>query len=78
MKLGMGVNEYGTPVSRHVCDTCGGLFTVCPAAKDDSTSWINCLGESCGSYDPDRDIDIFFEALADNGLIERRSIGSAE
>jgi hypothetical protein len=50
-------NEYGTLVSEHVCETCGVVFTVCPAAKDE-TSWRSCSSPYCESYDPDRDVDL--------------------
>lgn len=58
MKLGEVVNVYGTPVSVHFCDACGGQFTVCPVADDD---WGGCQSESCSSYDINRDADRLFE-----------------
>jgi len=55
-------NDYGTPVSRHRCDTCGAEFTVCPASEPERfEAWNHCLSPNCDSYDPDRDADKFFE-----------------
>lgn len=64
MQIGMTVNKYGTEVSLHICDTCGDKFTVCPPSKD-SLSWVNCLSESCKSYDRSRDADKFFNNDSD-------------
>lgn len=64
------VNEYGTPVSVHRCPDCGAEFTVCPPTSD---NWGGCLADGCPSYDLARDVDIFFEPLAEAGLVERRS-----
>lgn len=61
MKIGMSKNEYGTPVSVHICDTCGVEFTVCPAADDNKKGWENCLIPECDSYDEKRDIDKWFD-----------------
>lgn len=61
MWLGYGVNEYGTQISRHVCDTCGEPFTVCPAIPPDEVEergWESCLSKACDSYDPLRDVDL--------------------
>lgn len=55
MKTGESTNEYGTPISTHVCEDCGAEFTVCPPAGED---WGGCLAETCISYDPKRDGDI--------------------
>lgn len=33
--VGLGRNEYGTEISRHVCDVCGRPFTVCPPVVDE-------------------------------------------
>ena len=52
--LGLGQNNLGTPVSLHVCDDCGGRFSVCPPAKED---WGGCLVAECESYDINRDVD---------------------
>lgn len=70
----MPVNEIGTPVSEHVCESCGQGFTVCPAVPSEKADeWRGCLADDCSSYDLARDIDIFWEPLADSGLIERRT-----
>lgn len=50
------VNDYGTPVSRHICMTCNRPYTVCPEVIDDE-HWKNCLADDCKSYDPSRDLD---------------------
>ena len=52
--LGLGKNEYGTPISLHICDDCGAEFTVCPPSNED---WGGCLREGCESYDINRDVD---------------------
>jgi hypothetical protein len=65
----LGVNEYGTPVSIHVCTSCGHEFTVCPANLDNHGD--GCLGETCPSYDISRDVDIFFEPAAEAGWIRK-------
>ncbi len=62
MKIGMSNNEYSTSVSVHICDTCGGKFTVCPAIADNTKGWENCLGKECDSYDINRDADKLFES----------------
>lgn len=58
--LGEGINEYGTAVSRFVCDTCGEEFTVCPAVTEEAWGG-SCLAEGCGSYDLRRDIDLLWD-----------------
>ena len=55
------VNEYGTPISSHVCKTCKRPFTVVPAVPVDSKAWENCLADDCASYDPNRDASYLFE-----------------
>lgn len=64
-------NEYGTPVSVHVCEVCGQTFTICPPVVDEPT-----CGDpnSCESYDPSRDPTCFF-APDDPDLIEGDSDG---
>ena len=58
----LSTNEYGTPVSVHVCATCGAPFTVCPAiAEEEAHAWEDCLAPNCPSYDPERDVDKLFE-----------------
>ncbi len=59
-RIGIILNEYWTPTSLHVCDTCGRLFTVCPPESDDSFG-KSCLSEECDSYDVTRDVDLMFE-----------------
>lgn len=65
-------NEYGTPVSAHVCQTCGAEFTVCPPVDDGRPGWDNCLAPECPSYDVTRDADLMFEI--EPGLIRREPI----
>lgn len=52
-------NEFGSPVSVHTCKACGDEFTVCPPASSD---WDGCLAPVCDSYDPDRDVDRYFDS----------------
>ena len=59
MFKGIGINEFGSPISEHVCDVCDDSFTVCPPALGDG--WDNCLSESCPSYDEDRDAGRLFD-----------------
>ena len=54
MKTGEHTNEHGVRVTEHVCETCGGVFTICPGVDD----WSNCLSEDCASYDPEREVDL--------------------
>jgi len=75
MKTGESTNEYGTPISTHICDTCGDEFTMCPAIPDDDDRWPDCLSETCASYDPERDIDILFASDAE---IKRKPIVSMD
>ncbi len=59
-RIGVTLNEHGTPTSLHVCDSCGLLFTVCPPVTN--TEWrTSCLSEECASYDVTRDVDLMFE-----------------
>jgi heterodisulfide reductase subunit A-like polyferredoxin len=51
-------NEYGTPISVHVCTACGKTFTVCPPAS--ANFGDDCLAPECSSYDPARDAEVFF------------------
>jgi len=55
------INEFGTPVSNHVCATCGVEFTICPAIPDGETGWENCLAPECDSYDSHRDAEVLFK-----------------
>ena len=68
---GESINEQGTPVSVHDCQTCGGEFTLCPLVPDDKAhEWPDCLEPDCDSYDPHRDADILFQSdseIANNG-----------
>lgn len=60
MKTGMSVNEYGTPISLHICEYCQVEFTVVPAIPDDPdvlNGWRGCLTPECESYDQSRDVD---------------------
>jgi hypothetical protein len=71
----LSVNEYGTPITVATCAECGGDFSVCPAIppEDFEQRWgTGCLADTCPSYDLGRDIDIFFEPMAEAGLIQRR------
>ncbi len=54
----ISLNEFGMPVSNHVCASCGQSFTVCPPASDSFGD--GCLAEGCASYDVARDADLFF------------------
>lgn len=60
MKLGVQLNEYGTPVALYRCEYCGEIFTVCPIPEDDS-EWVGCQAPICASYDKCRDADRLFE-----------------
>lgn len=73
------LNEYGVPVSSHVCETCGVEFTITPAVD----SWPNCMADDCASYDPSCDIEILFmsdreiareKKVVDIGLLRRRKM----
>lgn len=48
MHLGYDVNDYGTRISRHRCETCGADFTVCPAAFPER-DWRDCMATTCAS-----------------------------
>ena len=71
----LGVNEFGTLISIHVCKGCGHEFTVCPANLDHDDA---CLGDTCPSYDIARDIDMFFEPAIEAGLIRRQTTPEGE
>ena len=76
MKIENGFNECGTPVTYFACETCGNEFTVCPVVSDDRLDiWKNCLSIECGSYDPKRDVDKFFENPMISNLIARYPSG---
>ncbi len=60
MWISYGKNEFGTKISHHICDTCGGDFTVCPARPFDDTAYLSCLGLECDSYDIKRDAMLMF------------------
>lgn len=67
-----GINDYGTPVSWFNCDDCGDEFSVCPAVPEDQRDeWDGCMADTCTSYDIERDVSIFFEPMAEAGLIVR-------
>ena len=60
--IGEGINEYGTPVTIHKCDTCGDQFSVCPAVSvEQRDQYDNCLAMACDSYDPMRDVTLILE-----------------
>lgn len=61
-------NEYGCWRSVHWCATCGDRFTITPP-NDLATFGPNCLAPECPSYDPARDVEVFF-APDDPDLIE--------
>ena len=66
------VNEYGTPITVLVCESCQQQFSVTPAlAPDEYSKWKGCTAPECPSYSLDSDVDIFFDALAENDLITR-------
>jgi hypothetical protein len=68
--VGESVNEYGTPVSVLRCASCGTVVSLCPVTTPEK--WGDgCLAEGCASYDVARDMDIFFDALDEHGLIHR-------
>ena len=58
MHTGYSTNQYGTPISTHICDTCGEPFTLCPGVEPEREDWDNCLATTCDSYDPMRDVDL--------------------
>jgi len=88
MFIEIGRNEYGAAVDRYKCETCGDVFTVCPAHEDRSCDdqWAGCLAETCGSYDPSRDADKLFDngnvvafgQRAKPDLIVRKPVSGAE
>ena len=67
MITGEKLNEYGTLVSTHVCDTCADEFTVCPPGL--GPNWANCLSKKCASYNKNRDADLFFDEDSDVDVI---------
>ncbi len=76
-KIRDDVNEYGTPVSVHKCQTCGVEFTLCPAIPDDKADqWPDCLADGCPSYDPERDMDVVF--MSDAELADEKKILSMD
>jgi hypothetical protein len=56
--LGYSLNEYGTLVSRHTCDTCGVEFQIIPGVPPTNKNFNNCLVKPCPSYDEERDVDL--------------------
>lgn len=55
-------NEYGTPVGEYRCESCGDVFTVCPAPLPEmDDQWAGCTAPHCDSYDESRDIDKWFD-----------------
>lgn len=69
VKVGELRNGFGVSVSLHHCVYCEGSFTVTPATDD--AFGLGCLAETCSSYDLERDVDLFFEAASEAGLIRR-------
>lgn len=61
-KIRNDVNEFGSPVSVHLCAACGDEFTVCPPADE---NFGGCLAPGCASYDPARDVDKLFDEGSD-------------
>lgn len=54
-------NEHGTPLTVHKCDECGNEFTVTPAVPAERRDeWNMCMAESCPSYEPTRDAELYF------------------
>lgn len=76
MKTGETLNDYGTVVSVHTCDTCGKKYTVCPAVDkpevDNGGLYSNCMAEDCQSYDPAHDIDSVFDS--DDEMCQRKVV----
>lgn len=72
MYTGMSKNEYGIPVSKHKCDTCGGEYTLCPSLDEGSKSSLaaNCQSDVCASYNPSNDVDILF--MTDAEIAEKK------
>lgn len=61
MRIRETVNEYGTPIVEYRCESCGELFTICPAPSvNKDGQWTGCMAPECASYDPDRDVDKWF------------------
>ena len=76
MHKGYAENEYGTRISKHVCDTCGEEFTLCPAMGEERKGWENCMDETCPSYDANRDADILF--MSDDEIREKKKTVSLQ
>lgn len=71
MRVRDTTNEHGTPVVEYRCETCGETFTVCPAPDPiEDINWTGCLAPNCGSYDPARDADKWF----DDGRVRVRPV----
>ena len=59
-RIGMGTNEYGTPVTVFVCQECGSVFSV--TGEHTTESWgAFCLADECDSYDVERDAGLMFD-----------------
>ena len=62
MRISETTNEYGTPVVEYRCETCGDLFTICPAPPpENDDQWTGCQAPECASYDESRDVDKWFD-----------------
>ena len=71
--IGIGQNDYGTPVSMHICDTCGEPFTNCPVPSDPrSPLYAGCTATTCGSYVEAWDIDKVWDAV--QGIVQREEV----
>lgn len=71
MFLRLTVNDFGTGVSEHLCETCMTTFTLCPALPPPrDVNFKSCLGTWCNSYDPNRDADKFFEPDSEVKVIQ--------
>lgn len=71
----IGTNEFRVEVTEFCCTRCGHSVSICPAVPLDQLErlfGLACLGDTCTSYDLARDVDIFFEPMAEAGLIGRR------
>lgn len=59
---------------KRTCRACGRPFTVTPEPPPEiEDQWLDCLADDCPSYDIGRDVDMFFEPMAEAGLIQRGS-----
>lgn len=59
-RIGLAANEYGRTVTVMACSSCGLLFTVTGEHTNDEWG-TGCLGETCDSYDVERDAGLTFD-----------------